>query len=154
MQYQITVCFATDLLSRLRQNELNVQRGCICSVLLMNLRNELNSVESAPVCYSSEISVWISGGRIHHFCDPWFTWIHELTVMIQFNQIHIFLGTQKKLDSCFQIILALRSTIQVWFSQRGIWESVKERRGEKKVYVRLTSADLQYLILWPITLQS
>ena len=57
------------------------------------------------------------GGRIHHFCDSQFTWIHKLTVMILLNSIHFFLGNQRRFDSWFQIILALRSTIQVWFLQ-------------------------------------
>ena len=56
--------------------------------------------------------------KIHHFCDSRFTWIHKLTVMIQFNSIHLFSGcSQRSLDSRFQIVLAYRSTIQVWLFQ-------------------------------------
>ena len=30
------------------------------------------------------------GGWIHQFCNSWFTWIHKMIEMIQFNSIHIF----------------------------------------------------------------
>ena len=47
------------------------------------------------------------GRWIHHFCVSQFIWIHKLSMMTQFNSIHLFLDVQKRLDSQFSIILAL-----------------------------------------------
>ena len=67
-----------------------------------------------------QIHVVVSrGGGIHHFCDSQFTAIHNLTLTIRFNSIHVFWMLRGKSDSQgrFKIILALGSTIQVWFLQ-------------------------------------
>ena len=63
-----------------------------------------------------QIHVVVSrGGGIHHFCDSQFTAIHNLTLTIRFNSIHVFWVLRGESDSQgrFKIILALGSTIQV-----------------------------------------
>ena len=60
---------------------------------------------------------------IHHFCVSQFTWIHKLSMMIQFNSIHLFLDVQKRLNSQLYSIEVNNSTMTL----SVLWQTGEEQ---------------------------
>ena len=59
-QHKMTVSFATHLPSRFRGDEANVQTGCLCTILQINLMNELSWIHSSlPQLWKNHTSTWI-----------------------------------------------------------------------------------------------
>ena len=68
--------------------------------------------------------------------------------MIQLNPIHHFLGAQKRLDSRYQILLALRSTIQVsLFQSYGELERTQLNSiNSRDSFLKIGTANTMYIL--------
>ena len=65
-------------------SKLGTREAACKYFILLRLQNH----DKAPLYLAVMFcGMWDRGGRIHHFCDSWFTRIQKMTVMIQFSSI-------------------------------------------------------------------